>query len=262
MALVFSRLAHNFIKNGYYPTDSDTTARCLSALDIAGQHLRIFDPCCGEGIALAEVQHYLQECGANVISHGVEFDQERAWHAKTLLDSVIHADLADVFISQRSMSLLFLNPPYGDVVADKAGTGDRQKRDRLEKVFLRRSQSFLQFGGVLVLIVPHYVLDTEMATLLARNFTQLKAFMAPEQRFKQCVVFGIKRRSDTPDLSVVKTLEAIGQGELPPELPEHWRDEPYLVPATPSLPNFSFNAIRIDAAQLNDELVRMNSHTL
>lgn len=262
MALVFSRLAHNFIKNGYYPTDNDTTARCLSALDIAGQHVRILDPCCGEGVALAEIQHYLQECGANAVAHGVEFDQERAWHAKTLLDSVIHADLADVFITQRSMGLLFLNPPYGDVVADKAGTGDRQKRDRLEKIFLRRSQSFLQFGGVLVLIVPHYVLDTEMATLLARNFTQLKAFMAPEQRFKQCVVFGVKRRSDTPDLSVVKTLEAIGQGELPPELPEQWHGEPYVVPSIPDVPNFSFNAIRIDAAQLDDELTRMNNHTL
>lgn len=82
MALMFSRLARNFIKNGYYPTDDVTLARILNALDIGGGELRILDPCCGEGVALAEVRHHLIENGAKVTAYGVEYDAERAWHSK------------------------------------------------------------------------------------------------------------------------------------------------------------------------------------
>lgn len=262
MALIFPRLAQNFIKNGYFPTDEISLERILGALDVDGGNLRIADPCCGEGTALAEIRQHLQSCGSNTSAFGVEFDAERAWHAKTLLDRVAHADIADVFATARSFGLLFLNPPYGHVVTDKAGTGDRNKSDRLEKVFFRRTLSWLQFGGVLVLIVPHYVLDTEFATLIARNFSQVKAFMAPEQRFKQCIVFGVKQRSDAPDPKVVKELEAIGTGVLPEVIPEQWSDLRYLVPAVPTEDAFAFNSIRIEGKQLCAELEKMGNHTL
>ncbi len=119
MALLFQRLAHNFIKNGYFPTDEVTLQRILSALDAGNRTVRIHDPCCGEGIALAETGHFLASQGATVTTLGIEFDQERAWHAKQLLDRVIHSDVHDVVVSARSVGLLFLNPPYGDVVSDK-----------------------------------------------------------------------------------------------------------------------------------------------
>lgn len=262
MALIFSRLAHNFIKNGYFPTDEATLGRILGALDIGAGRVRILDPCCGEGVALAEIKNHLIECGAAVSAYGVEFDPERAWHAKDLLDRVAHADIADVFVTARSTGLLFLNPPYGNVVSDKAGTGDRAKADRLEKHFLRRTMGILQFGGILVLIVPHYVLDTEFATLIARNFERVTVFQAPEQRFKQCVLFGIKRRSDAPEPNLVKSLEQIGTGTLPDELPEQWILDPYLVPQAGDEASFAFNAVRIDAAQLGVELGRLAGSTL
>ncbi len=60
MALMFQRLAHNFIKNGYFPTDLETIARILSALAPAiGDEMRIIDPCAGEGTALAECRKHL-----------------------------------------------------------------------------------------------------------------------------------------------------------------------------------------------------------
>lgn len=262
MALVFPRLARNFIKNGYFPTDEVTLSRILGALDIGASHVRVLDPCCGEGVALAEVKHHLTECGASVSGFGVEFDAERAWHAKGLLDRVVHADVADVFVTARSVGLLFLNPPYGNVVTDKAGTGDRAKGDRLEKQFLRRTMGWIQFGGVMVLIVPYYVMDTEFASLIARNFERVEVFMAPEQQFKQCVILGVKRRSDTPDPALVKRLELAGGESLPPALPEQWSDEPYLVPQASEDASFVFNAIRLDAAQLEVELDRMANATL
>lgn len=261
MALIFSRIARNTIKNGYFPTDEITLARILGALDVGAGRIRLLDPCCGEGVALAEVKNHLAECGAVATAYGVEFDAERARHAKTLLDRVVHADIADVFVSARSQGLLFLNPPYGHLVADKAGTGDRAKADRLEKMFFRRTVSYLQFGGVMVLIVPHYVFDAEFAALIARNFKDVKVFMAPEQQFKQAVLFGVKRRSDTPDGHLVKQLLQVGAGELPPQLPVQWPDEPYLVPGAGE-GEFAFNSITLDPEQLADEVGRLAKHTL
>ena len=262
MALIFQRLARNFIKNGYFPTDEVTLAGMLAALDIAGASVRILDPCCGEGTALAEVKQHLTDSGARVEALGVEFDAERAWHAKGMLDTVAHSDVADVFVTARSVGLLFLNPPYGHTVADRAGTSERARGDRLEKLFCRKVFPWLKFGGVLALIVPHYVLDPEFAELIARGFSRVRVFMAPEQRFRQCVILGVKRGSDRPDPQVAAMLEAVGKGELPDTLPEVWAEEPYLVPGITEGAEFALRALRIDAAQLEAELVRLAGHTL
>ncbi|HED40445.1 MAG TPA: hypothetical protein ENJ13_08465 [Chromatiales bacterium] len=149
MALMFQRLARNFIKNGYYPTDADTMTRVLSALVApkTGQ-LRIIDPCAGEGTALAEYKHHLGT--DRVEAFGVEYDNERAWHAKQILDRCIHGDIQDCVLGQRQYGLLWLNPPYGDLVSDKGSTGDQcggKGRKRLEKLFYNLTVSALQFEG-------------------------------------------------------------------------------------------------------------------
>ena len=86
MALIFQRLARNFIKNGYFPTDEKTIERVLSMLEPKEGSLRMIDPCCGEGIALAECANYLRAAGMDVFSAGIEFESERASHAKSLLN--------------------------------------------------------------------------------------------------------------------------------------------------------------------------------
>ena len=112
MALIFPRIAKNFIKNGYFPTDLPTLDRIASALDVATSGpVRVLDPCCGEGAALQHIAGHLQSCGGDVASFGIDVDEERAWHAKTVLGTVAHADVHDVRLSDRSMGLLFLNPP-------------------------------------------------------------------------------------------------------------------------------------------------------
>ena len=263
MALIFPRLARNFIKAGYFPTDERTLCGVIEALDIDGADLRILDPCCGEGCALAAIKDSLTAAGASVQALGVEFDRERAWHAKRLLDVAIHSDINDVTIGARSVGLLFLNPPYGDVVADRAQTGDAAKRERLEKIFVRRCFQSLRYGGVLVLIVPFYVLDEGFASLIARNFERVRFFMAPDQSFKQCVIFGVRRRSDRPDPEVAAMLERAGRGELSAQvLPEQdWPFEPYRVPGCEDA-ELRFQAHRIDAEQLAAELERLEANTL
>lgn len=264
MALIFPRIAQNFIKNGYYPTDNDTLARIASAVDAPPELIRIIDPCCGEGAALLAMSKHLQSCGAVVNSYGVELDEERAWHAKSVLGTVAHADVHEVRITDRSFGFLFLNPPYGDLVADAVGSGDRQQgRLRHEKIFCRRTFNLLQPGGVLALIVPYYVLDEELASFIARHFDDVTVHLAPEQQFKQCVVMGRKRRPTSPDARIVKRLLSFATGDDQAVLPEIWPAEPYEVPVAKSGDHFTFTVVRLDARQLCAELEgELGRHTL
>lgn len=261
MALMFSRLANNFAKNGYFPTDEVTLGRILQSIDTSSDTVAILDPCCGEGVALAELKNHLQEAGAAVQAYGVEYDAERAWHAKQLLDVVAHADVNDMAIMARQFGALFLNPPYGDLVADTAALDKAMGgRKRLEKEFFRRAHPWLAMDGVMVLIIPHYVLDSEYAAMIAKAYKDVHIFMAPEQKFKQCVILGTKRRSDRLDPALASRLEAVGQGQLPPVLPEEWSEPAYQIPQVRDAVHFV--ASRIEARELADEVSRIQRSTL
>lgn len=263
MALMFPRLARNFARNGYYPTDETTLELTLRALAPSPSgKMRIFDPCAGEGVALAEAAHALGR--DRVETYAVEYDQERAKHSKTLLDCVLHSDLMDTMISRQAFGLLWLNPPYGDLVADHAGASQYQGngRRRLEKMFYQRTLPLLQYGGVLVLIVPHYVLDDELCGWLCNHFTELRIYKAADPTFKQVVIFGIRIcRQDLARPQEVKNvrarLQAIGAGTLSAEaLPTSWPWEPYRVlPASNELEHFY--RISLEPEQLSEEIKRL-----
>src|SRR5690606_17600659 len=84
MALMFPRVARNFIKNGYFPTDEGALERALTALAPSAGSMCILDPCAGEGVAIAEVAHALGR--EQVCAYAVEYDAERAAHAHALVD--------------------------------------------------------------------------------------------------------------------------------------------------------------------------------
>ena len=263
MALMFPRLARNFARNGYYPTDETTLERALQALapSTTGR-MRIFDPCAGEGVALAEAAHTLGR--DQVEAFAVEYDRERADHARTLLDRVLHSDLMDTMISRQSFGLLWLNPPYGDLVSDHAGASQYQGtgRRRLEKLFYQKSLPFLQYGGTLVFIIPHYVLDDELCGWLCNHFTDLRIYSAADTTFKQVVIFGIRiRRQDLArPREVTQTrdlLQAIGAGQkTAEELPLAWPWERYgVVPALNELEHFY--RITLEPEQFSAEIQRL-----
>ncbi len=269
MALIFPRLAQNFIKNGYFPTDSVTLGRIYRLLAPASGQLRLLDPCCGEGAALADIVQGLKEGAdddARIESLGIEFDAERAWHAKRLLSRVIHADVHDVIVKPRSIGLLFLNPPYGFGLKDNSNSNQSDagadRAERLERTFLKKTAPLLMLGGVLIYIVPYYALDDEIRTYLARNFTNLRFFMAPEQQFQQCVILGTKVKPGHPRKDVLDMLTRAQAGEFKEQvLPEYWEDDPYVVPPIQEGAEFDFHAVRIDGPQLADELAKW-SHNL
>ncbi len=266
-ALVFPRLANNFIKNGYYPTDDETISRALSALGAAQEgdsQIRILDPCAGEGVALAECKHHLGK--DRTVAYGIEYDTERAWHAKTVLDHCAHADFNSCMVSYGSFGLLWLNPPYGDMLRDHEGNGAnglfKESRPRLEKHFYQRTHGLLQVGGVIVLILPSTSYDNQLSGWVAAHFREVQVFRAATDQFKQTVLFGVKQKSNgTIDSALRQRLLAIGVGDVVlDELPETWLDMPYIVPAiTDGRRQFKFAAHNLDTAQLQQELGRYES---
>ena len=261
MALMFPRLARNFVKNGYFPTDEPTLERALAALAPADGPMCILDPCAGEGVAIAEAAHALGREQAKAFA--VEYDAERAAHARGLVDRCIHGDLMDTLISRQTFGLLWLNPPYGDLSKDANGNigYQGQGRARLEKLFYQRALPLLQYGGVLVFIVPSYVLDAELVGWLTRHFAELRIYRAVETQFKQVVIFGRRvRQRDQASDSVKATrglMLRIGQGDVEPDgLPLEWPFLPYAVPTSPAEPEH-FYRVTMEPEQFADEVGRL-----
>lgn len=213
MALIFPRLARNFIKNGYFPTDELSIERILHMLEPTHGTVQMIDPCCGEGTALAELAHFFRESGMTVNTAGIEFDAARAAHSKKMLDHVVHADMQDCVVGSGQFNVLFLNPPYGDRITDQmSAEANQQGRDRLEKYFLTRSMPMLCYGGLLIYIIPNTVLDKNLAKQLARSLDSMSIYRLPEDRFKQVVIMGYRRRSDATGASAAaKVLLAIAE---------------------------------------------------
>ena len=261
MALMFPRLARNFIRNGYFPTDELTLERALSALAPSPGSMSILDPCAGEGVAIAEAAHALGR--EQVQAFVVEYDAERARHARQLVDRCIHGDLMDTLISRQSFGLLWLNPPYGDLSKDVNGNigYQGQGRARLEKLFYQRALPLLQYGGVLIFIVPSYVLDPELVGWLTRHFADLRIYRAVETQFKQVVIFGRRIRQRDQASESVKAVRGlllqIGQGDAEAEeLPLEWPFLPYTVPASPAEPEH-FYRVTMEPEQFADEVGRL-----
>jgi hypothetical protein len=236
---MFTRLARNFAKAGYFPTDEPTLERCLSALEPAPGLTCILDPCAGEGAAIAELAHDLGR--DRVRAYAVEYDVDRATHARRLVDRCLHADLMDTFISRQAFGLIFLNPPYGDLVRDQCGGYEFRGRPRLEKLFYQRALPLLQYDGILVFIIPVYTLDAELVGWLTRHFVELRAYRAVETQFKQIVIFGRRARQRDQEAEGARvartTLLQAGRGEIElVELPHEWPFLPYAIPSSSSEP--------------------------
>ena len=261
MALMFPRLARNFAKNGYFPTDEATLERTLCALEpstTAGP-MCILDPCAGEGVALAEVAHALGR--EQVRAYAVEYDAVRASHARGLLDRCLHSDLMDTMISRQVFGLLWLNPPYGDLPRDQMGAMQFQGRARLEKLFYQRTLPLLQYGGVLVFIIPSYVLDAELVGWLTGHFANMHIYRAVDTQFKQVVIFGERIRQRDQVGSAAKSarnlLLQVGRGEVElEELPNAWPYTPYAVPSSITEPEH-FYRVSMEPDQLAAEIHRL-----
>ena len=181
-------------KAGYYPTPASIVAFLVSKLEYQPK-AALLDPCCGTGEALSRLAGIV---GAS--STGLELDAERAALARTRLSHLHHGDA--LAFDARGFSLLFLNPPY-----------DSDAGERLELRFLRHFTPALVMGGLLVFIIPEYVLDA-VCPHLEHHFERLGVYRFPAdeyEAFRQVIVVGYRRdpRQAVGVLPEVAPLEAM-----------------------------------------------------
>ncbi len=141
----------HYLNYGYTPTCQAALERLAGLLNPTEDRqgiLRLFDPCAGDGAALAALAEALTAKDSNVETYGVEIEAGRAQAAEGRLHRVIYGDVRRTMVSHRSMSLALCNPPYDN-------TGGEQSP---EKTIIRRTLPYLVPGGVIVLVIPERLL--------------------------------------------------------------------------------------------------------
>ncbi len=157
------------------------------------------DPCVGGGDALKaltdgirmgyERRHGRSLGKSGIKTFGIELDVKRANIARKKLDRVIQADFNNTIVSENSFHLMLLNPPYDYDASYK----------RLEQRFLVRSTRLLADAGILIYMVPRYVLNIS-AEFLSQNFSNFRIWQEEDNpdaaRFNQIMLMA--RRDSYP----------------------------------------------------------------
>ena len=100
------------LKLGYYPLVPDEAQRLCRFLEFPPE-CAVLDPCAGTGAALRQITG---ETRAR--RYGIELDSFRAMEAGRVLDEVVQGSVFDTHCAVESYSLLYLNPPYDDEIAE------------------------------------------------------------------------------------------------------------------------------------------------
>ena len=209
-------------KGGFYPTPPrvvDLIAELIhtpsGSYNRGRDTLRILDPCCGAGEALAQLAERLDRPNAIPIeTYGVELHRDRAQEAEEWLNHALASDLFATSIANGAFGLLLLNPPYDYDSEDK----------RTEHAFLTHTTRYLADGGLLVFIVPRQRLAVS-ARYLSTHYGRMRcwAFPDPERQvFDQVVLMGYRKADPVPDAHAEGMALEWAVGE-----PEPLRSHPY-----------------------------------
>jgi hypothetical protein len=235
------------IKMGHYPTPARVVELIRSYLVFPPGQFSSLDPCCGEGDALAGLV-----AKTNAITYGVELDHRRGEESKSRLHHVLRCGIEETRIEHHSCSLLLLNPPYDELTLEEEANS---KTERQERAFLRMTVPYLIPGGVLVYIIPQSRLDKAIARLLASRFQHIQVFRFPDPEygdFRQIVVFGVKKASDTLDEQEASRLQSIPKMEL-----SALSDKAQMVyPVPASGPVALFRSILVDPEDLKKHMAQ------
>jgi tRNA1(Val) A37 N6-methylase TrmN6 len=202
---------HGRIKMGHYPTPPRVVELIRNYLAFPSGQFSSLDPCCGEGTALASLV-----AGTSAVTYGVELDHNRAEESKRLLHHVLRCGIEETRIQHGSCSLLLLNPPYDELTLEEESNSNTERQER---AFLRMTVPYLIPGGVLVYIIPQNRLDKAIARLLASRFEHIHVLRFPDAEyadFRQIVVFGVKKASNTLDEEEALRLQNAPKVDLAP----------------------------------------------
>lgn len=205
-------------KAGFYPTPLSVVERIIRWINPGTGALRILDPCCGLGDPLRAIA---ERTGAE--SYGIELDRQRAAISKEKLTHLLSADVLTARISSNAFSLLFLNPPY-----------DQDERGRLEHRFLLQTTPWLIARGFLIYIIPQGCYHPVTLRYLASWYEGIRLFRFQDEeyrRFRQTVLFGVKRSRALLDLNQLEQLKQKADGAH-----RGWRRPLWRGPQNGSLP--------------------------
>ena len=231
------------------------------AYDRGRNTLRILDPCCGAGEALAQLAEGLDRPNAITIeTYGVELHRDRAQEAEERLGHALASDLFATSIANGAFGLLLLNPPYDYDSEDK----------RTEHAFLTHTTRYLADSGLLVFIVSRqrlavsarYLADSGLpvfivsrqrlavsARYLSTHYGRMRcwAFPDPEREvFDQIVLMGYRKADPVPDAHAERHGAGVGGGgagaaALPSlhglQPGDHAQPGTYCSPPAPSIPS-------------------------
>lgn len=179
------------MKQGFYPAPAEAIAGILRHLKRPPPgpgHVRVLDPCAGEGAAL----HQLGE-GLGAALYAIELNTLRADRIRQAYPEVNllgPCSYAGTRFTYHSWGLVYCNPPFDD----EFGGGQRE-----EEAFVRRAVDAVAFNGILVLVCPLAQVygKRRMCETLDMYFRDIEVFLFPDscRRFGECVVIGKRRRS-------------------------------------------------------------------
>ena len=221
--------------------------------------IRLIDPCAGEGDALRTLAdairtEYADRTGRRpakklVETYGIELDTERARRARKNLKRAAQTDYFNALVTPGAFSLMLLNPPY-DYDADYK---------RLEQRFLVRATHLLADRGVLIYMVPRYVLSAS-AKFLARNYSDFRVWQEegnPDaERFNQVMLLAVRNANPPNGSENGQRIEDFAQGKLD-IIGEDVRYD--LVAAEKEVDRFT--ALRVDYSDVLEEISRTGFET-
>ena len=222
-------------KGGFYPTPDRVVEMIATIIETPrssyytmGNTLRILDPCCGAGEAvalLAETMTRNTSIPAPIETFGVELHRDRADEAGVRLDHILASDLFGASIANGAFGLLLLNPPYD---------WDARSEKRVEHRFLTQCTRYIAEDGLLVFIVPRARLAIS-ARYLSTHYSTIRcwAFPYPEREsFDQVVLMAYRKADPSPNIYAEMQIREWAEGD-PEELYRH--DYPVYSPSlTPS----------------------------
>jgi superfamily II DNA or RNA helicase len=191
-------------KMGYYPTHDNVAQIIQSYIAPAQEKARLLDPCCGEGKAAAILGQAL-----NCETWGAELSYARAEMAAKVMDKVHKAPWEACWMSEESVSLLFLNPPYE--------TDRVEHQGRHELTFLKSTTSRLVRGGLLIYIIPQHILGmVEIARQLAGHYENFTIGRYPDSVYGQVIIFALRSlRFHLPESEEVAAIQAWAKADIP-----------------------------------------------
>lgn len=208
-AAIIGRLMNN-VKMGYYPTDLEHVRYLARSIEFPENiRVNLLDPCCGCGTALRTLSQ-----NGDCNTYGIELDRHRAEEALTQIDRVGFGSYYHSRISHEAFHLMLLNPPYLYVMTEGGNN------TRSEKRFLVDSLYHLMYGGLIIYIIPHHRLTSDIARILCDNFDDITIwkFTGDEfKRYKQVAIMGVRRKRRDGS-GIVHELASLAL--MPDKLPE------------------------------------------